>query len=149
MSQMPQASHRSLLVLSQPWFSAACHSCDELEKIKLNNGVAGICRLVEQGKTCKKKVNALNLEQFMQSMAEKFASLDEANRIFALSALDREFSSYLQGKNLVEAKQLLTDVALEVGEGKVQDLRTLFKEKLSKELPDLQRILITDLLKRL
>uniref|UniRef100_A0A6M3M8X4 Uncharacterized protein n=1 Tax=viral metagenome TaxID=1070528 RepID=A0A6M3M8X4_9ZZZZ len=53
-SQTPQ---RLLLTLSQPWFSKACESCDELVKLTLNNGVGAICKLIEQAKPCKRKKN--------------------------------------------------------------------------------------------
>jgi len=51
-SQNPQ---RLLLTLSQPWFSEACESCNELVELTLNNGVGAICKLIEQDKPCKEE----------------------------------------------------------------------------------------------
>lgn len=91
----------------------------------------------------------VSLEQFMESIADKFASIEETLRLLTISALDREFSSYLQGDLLTQAKNLLTDIALEVGETRTEDLRKLFGEKLSGKLPDLQKALIAEFLKHL
>jgi len=146
-NQRPQ---RLLLTLSQPWFSKACESCSELEKITLNNGVGAICRLIEQGKPCKKKIgeNGMAADALRESIGLAFAKQDELNRVMMLSVIDNELVKGLGSiEDLHEARQLLSDVGLEVGDTKVADLRKLYNEKLRMKLPDIQIVIIDRLLK--
>jgi len=150
---MSHQSQKLLLSLSQPWFSPRCQTCDELERIVLNNGVAAICKLIEQGKPCKKKIGDEDMttpESVMEAIGAKFEKLDEFNRIIAISTIDNELVKGLDNiEDLNKARELLKDIALEIGDMKAEDLRILFKEELSMKLPDIQRVLVERLLKEI
>ena len=41
------------LAFNQPWFTEECERCANLDKIPLSHGVAAVCPLIEEGKSCK------------------------------------------------------------------------------------------------
>jgi len=89
-------------------------------------------------------------ESVMEAIGAKFEKLDEFNRIIAISTIDNELVKGLDNiEDLNKARELLKDIALEIGDMKAEDLRILFKEELSMKLPDIQRVLVERLLKEI
>ena len=83
-----------------------------------------------------------------ESIGLAFTKQDDLNRLMILSIIDSELvKGLLEIEDLKKARELLSDIALEIGDTKADDLRKLFNKNLKMKLPDIQIVIIDQLLK--